>query len=75
MDAPEPVRRARARSRGWSAQQFAGREAAQVPLDEKRERADVILDNSGDPEQLRQEIQKFQRQAKGINPQDDPNGL
>ena len=35
VDAPRDIRLERAVARGWSAEQFAAREAAQMPLDEK----------------------------------------
>ena len=47
VEAPPEVRLARATARGWTAAEFAAREAAQESLDFKRRRADVIIDNSG----------------------------
>lgn len=47
VDAPREVRLARAQSRGWSEAEFAKREASQMRLEEKRSRADFIIDNSG----------------------------
>jgi dephospho-CoA kinase len=53
VDAPTSVREQRARaSRGWSAGEVERREALQVPLAEKRARADVVIDNSGAPTAL-----------------------
>ena len=53
VDAPADVRAARARrSRGWDAERFQAVEAAQFPGTEKRRRADRVLDNAGEPEQL-----------------------
>ncbi|HZZ74119.1 MAG TPA: dephospho-CoA kinase [Pirellulales bacterium] len=46
VDAPRDVRLARALHRGWTAAEFAAREAVQEPLAEKRDRADEVLDNS-----------------------------
>ena len=48
VDTPEDIRRSRASVRGWSAEEFARREASQESIDEKRRRADFVLDNSGD---------------------------
>jgi dephospho-CoA kinase len=48
VDAPEKTRSARAIARGWSAEEFARREASQESIDEKRRRADFVLDNFGD---------------------------
>ena len=47
VDATRAIRRARARKRGWSDEEFARREAAQEPLSLKRDRADAAINNSG----------------------------
>jgi dephospho-CoA kinase len=47
VDVPQEQRLARARSRGWDAGELARREATQLPLEEKKLRATVSLDNSG----------------------------
>lgn len=59
VDAPREVRLARSRQRGWSESEFDAREAAQLPVAEKRTRADVVIDNSGTPDETRQQIQCF----------------
>jgi dephospho-CoA kinase len=46
VDAPRHERLARARSRGWSQEEFERREGAQQSLDSKREQADFVIDNS-----------------------------
>lgn len=49
VDAPAEVRERRAMAaRGWAAGELARREAAQLPLDEKRSRADHVIENDGD---------------------------
>ncbi len=58
VDAPRDLRLARARQRGWSEQQFAAREAAQLPLDEKRRRADVVIDGSGTEQHARRQVER-----------------
>ncbi len=47
VDCPEQVRRARAVARGWTAEDFAAREAAQASIESKRAIADFVVDNSG----------------------------
>jgi dephospho-CoA kinase len=47
VDAPKTQRLQRIKVRGWSEQDMAVREASQMPLEEKRRRADLIVDNSG----------------------------
>jgi dephospho-CoA kinase len=49
VDADPAAREARARAaRGWGAGEVARREAAQMPLDAKRARADDVHKNRGD---------------------------
>lgn len=53
VDAPESVRLERVRrTRGWSPEELFRREAAQVPLVEKRRRATDVVVNDSAPEQL-----------------------
>jgi dephospho-CoA kinase len=59
VDAPRQIRQQRARQRGWSDEQFAAREAAQWPIEEKRRRADVVLINGGSNDELRLEVRAF----------------
>ena len=65
VDAPQEQRLARAKSRGWSEEEFAARQRAQAPLDSKRNRAEVVIDNSGSPEQTRNEVELFWRSIVG----------
>ncbi|HEX5103151.1 MAG TPA: dephospho-CoA kinase [Pirellulaceae bacterium] len=53
VDAPRDVRLERAVARGWSAEQFAAREAAQLPALEKRRRADLVIRNVRTLENIR----------------------
>lgn len=48
VDAAEPVRRARARARGWTEDELPRREAAQAPLAMKKARATTTIHNDGD---------------------------
>ena len=59
VDASRAARLSRALARGWSEEDFAAREEAQESLDFKRERADVVLDNSGSPEQTQAQVEHF----------------
>ncbi len=54
--APKEVRQARAAERGWSAAEFAQREAAQLPISKKQAAANATVENSGDFEQLDQQV-------------------
>lgn len=57
VDAPRAARLARvAATRGWLEQEVDRRELAQWPLDRKREAADTVLCNDGDPASLRQQV-------------------
>ena len=59
VDAPRELRLQRALARGWSEKEFAVREGAQEWLASKRGRADVVVDNSGPPEQTRDQVQRL----------------
>lgn len=53
VDAPRDVRLERAVRRGWSADQLAAREAAQMPVEEKRRRSDLLIRNVRTLEDIR----------------------
>ena len=57
--AEESVRQARARCRGWSAEEVARREATQATLDVKRAAADFVIDNSGSLDVSRAQIDQI----------------
>ncbi len=57
VDAPRQERLVRAMARGWSEEDFAAREGVQESLDFKRGRADVVVDNSGSPEQTEAQVE------------------
>ncbi|MDZ7616180.1 MAG: dephospho-CoA kinase [Patescibacteria group bacterium] len=59
VDAPRQLRLARATSRGWTEEDVARREAAQVPLEVKRRRADVTIDNSGTPRETQAQVERL----------------
>jgi dephospho-CoA kinase len=56
IEAPDATRRERAIQRGWTDQQWRLREAAQWPVDKKREHADVFIDNSGPPDETAEQV-------------------
>jgi dephospho-CoA kinase len=57
VHAPRAVRLERLRThRGWTAEQVANRESAQLPLSVKASRADVAVDNSGDVESAEAQV-------------------
>jgi dephospho-CoA kinase len=58
VDAPREVRLQRlAGQRGWNEKEVTARENAQMPLAEKKSRADAIIDNSGTPEELTRQVE------------------
>jgi dephospho-CoA kinase len=60
VDAPRAQRLARlAQFRGWSEDELAKRERAQINLDEKKARADFVLDNSGAESELSRQVDKL----------------
>ena len=46
----------RLRARGWSDEEILRRRAAQWPLDEKRKRADIVIENDGTREELASQV-------------------
>ena len=60
VDAPAETAHSRCeQARNWPAGEAARREAAQHPVENKRQIADTILDNSGDANQLSQKVKDF----------------
>lgn len=59
VDANETLRYQRAASRGWSKDHFVARESAQAPLELKRQRSTVIVDNNGDEQQLQKQVSEL----------------
>jgi dephospho-CoA kinase len=57
VDAPTSQRVDRVKStRGWTAAELATREAAQMSLEKKRERADAVLENNSTPQLLDERV-------------------
>jgi dephospho-CoA kinase len=60
VHAPRPVRLGRvAQQRGWSAEEVEARERAQLPLTDKVTRADFVLENSGDRDQVARQVDQL----------------
>ena len=58
VDVPRALRLKRGLLRGLDEQQFSAREAAQMSVEQKKARADIVIDNSGTPQQTFQQVQK-----------------
>lgn len=56
VDAAEELRHHRLHQRGWSKEQIRAREAAQWSARAKRQRADLVLENNGTVDELRQSV-------------------
>jgi dephospho-CoA kinase len=59
VDASREKRLERAKTRGWTETEFDRREAAQMPLDEKRRLATAVLSNNGSENDLRAAVRNF----------------
>jgi dephospho-CoA kinase len=57
VDAPYEQRLKRVLGRGWTADELDRREAAQLPLEEKRRRSHIVIQNDADLPTLRQRVQ------------------
>lgn len=63
VEADDQLRQQRAASRGWTREQWQSREAAQLPLEEKRRRASHVVSNHGTLEQLHAQLAPVLREA------------
>jgi dephospho-CoA kinase len=59
IDCPRDERLRRAQIRGWTEEDFTRREAAQLPIEEKRRRASHVIDNSRSVADLDHEVERF----------------
>jgi dephospho-CoA kinase len=60
VNVPRPVRAARlASQRGWTERDLEARERAQLPVAEKRRRADYVIDNSGSLQDLSEQVKRL----------------
>jgi dephospho-CoA kinase len=63
VDVPREERLHRlAEQRGWSAKEVQAREMAQMSLDEKKNRADYVVENTGSPEHLARQVDHLLQQ-------------
>lgn len=57
VDAPDSARRERAAARhGWNATQLSQRDAVQIPPEVKKEAADLVIDNAGGEDRLKEAV-------------------
>src|SRR5262245_26171905 len=61
VDAPRETRLARLAQRGLSAKDVEAREQAQMPLEEKKRRADYVIENKGTVEEVREQVKGLSR--------------
>jgi dephospho-CoA kinase len=60
VDSPRAVRLQRlVEQRGWTEKEVECREQAQMPLEEKRRRADVVIDNGRSPAETERQVQEL----------------
>jgi dephospho-CoA kinase len=59
VDVPLDLRRQRALDRRWSAQQFAAREASQWSVEDKKSRAQWVIDNGGGMDLLPAQVERI----------------
>ncbi len=64
VDTPRDERLRRAAGRNWTPEQFARREATQMPVEWKKRQSDVVLDNSGDLQQLHDQVTRWWESTK-----------
>ncbi len=73
VDAPREVRLARALQRGWTADAFAAREASQLALEIKRDRASMFIDNAGRLEETFDQVKAVWRAITDSPLAQEPN--
>jgi dephospho-CoA kinase len=70
---PEAVQLARlVRRDGLKEADARARIRSQMPIDDKRARADVIIDNSGSLESTRRQVLALHRHLRGLSPTSRP---
>ena len=61
VDTDANVRKQRAKLRGWADGELGRRESRQLPVEEKKLRSDVVIDNSGSKESTARQLADFYR--------------
>lgn len=64
VSAPAELRRERVQDRGWSDRDWKAREASQLSLREKEKRADSVIENRGNREELKLRVDELYREFK-----------
>src|SRR5262249_22455290 len=59
VDAPREIRLARLAQRGFSAKDVEARERAQMPIEEKKRRADYVIENVGTVEEMASQVKQL----------------
>ena len=59
VDAPEAAVRERLKERGFTENEISARKKAQMPLEEKKRKANFVINNSHDLEQTKQDVEKI----------------
>lgn len=68
LHASTATRQARAKGRGWHAEELARREAAQAPLAVKRARAGFVIDNDDDPAIMHRDVAAMLERLRSTTP-------
>ncbi len=63
VDVDRQLRLERAHRRGWSDKHFESREKSQQSLADKRNRADAVIDNSGDPAATLAQVERLWKEC------------
>jgi dephospho-CoA kinase len=67
VDVPRSARIARTQRRGWTSAELDARESAQLNVDEKRRRADWIINNSGNLDETLDHVKKIWQNLQTLN--------
>jgi len=68
VETPQQLREKRVAVRGWDTAELARREASQMSLEEKRQRADLIVDNSQNINQMADTVAEWLKKRFHLHP-------